>query len=154
MLAYRLSKSKYAEDMEGTGAREKGGRWNSKGVPVIYTSDSPALAILEYLANIDYDLVPKKLSIITLEIPDKLNIKYINVKDLPKRWQTYPAPVKLAKIGDKWVEDNKSAILGIPSVHIPENTGGNYILNPGHVDFKKIKIKDIRPYSFDHRLTT
>ncbi len=152
MLLYRLSKSQYADDLSGTGAMKKGGRWNMKGTPVIYTSDSAALAVLEYLANIDHDLAPEKLSLAVIEIPDSLKRENIDEKELPKKWDSYPAPEKLAVLGTVWVDSMRSALLGVPSVHVPVSEGRNFVLNPLHPGFKKIKIKEIIPYRFDKRL--
>jgi RES domain-containing protein len=152
MLLYRLVKSIYAEDMSGTGAMKRGGRWNLKGIPVIYTSDSAALAVLELLANIDHDLAPEKLSLVILDVPDTIKTDNFDVKELPKKWDTYPAPEILAVLGNTWAESMKSVSFSVPSVHIPVNEGRNYILNPLHPDFKKITIKEIISYRFDKRL--
>ncbi len=67
---YRICDSKYAEDLSGNGARIYGGRWNSKGTPVIYLSDSKALAVLELLVHTSINLLPQNLTLITLTIPD------------------------------------------------------------------------------------
>ncbi len=152
MLLYRLTSTKYADDLSGTGAMKKGGRWNIKGTPVVYTGDSAALAVLEYLANIDHDLAPEKLSLAVIEIPGSLKRENIDEKELPKKWDLYPAPEKLALLGTAWAGSMKSALLGVPSVHVPVSEGRNFMINPLHPDFKKIKIKEIIPYRFDKRL--
>ena len=53
MRAYRLAKARYADTaLDGSGAKAHGGRWNSKGVPMVYASDSIALAALELLVHL------------------------------------------------------------------------------------------------------
>jgi RES domain-containing protein len=151
MLLYRLTSTKYANDLRGTGAMKKGGRWNMKGTPVLYTSDSAALAILEYLANIDHDLAPEKLSLVIIEIPASLKRENIDEKALPKKRDSYPAPEALAVPGTEWADSARSLSLSVPSVHVPESEGRNFIVNPLHPDFKKITIEKIIPYSFDKR---
>jgi RES domain-containing protein len=50
------------------------------------------------------------------------------------------------------VRENRSAVLAVPSVIIPEEF--NYLLNPAHPDFKKISIGKPEPFAFDPRLLT
>ena len=47
MDVYRLTKVKYKDPLDPFGAHAHGGRFNSKGVSVLYTGDSAALALLE-----------------------------------------------------------------------------------------------------------
>ena len=152
MLLYRISKTKYARDLSSDGARKAGGRWNLKGIPVIYTSDSTALATLEALIHTPLNLVPKKMSITSFELPDNLEIDAIAQTKLPRNWAKYPAPVELAEMGTKWAEKCGKVVLRVPSSVTPYGEGNNYILNPRHRDFQKIKIISIIPYKFDTRL--
>ncbi len=71
---YRLQKTKYNQTvLSGEGASISGGRWNAPGTPLIYTSSSISLAILEAQVHLDNRLLSKfpALSIILLEIPDE-----------------------------------------------------------------------------------
>jgi RES domain-containing protein len=54
------------------------------------------------------------------------------------------------QIGDDWVHAGKSVALGVPSVLTASET--NFLLNPRHPDFKKIKISQPIDYRFDSRL--
>ena len=152
MFLYRISKTKYARDLSGEGARKAGGRWNLKGIPVIYTSDSTALATLEALIHTPLNLLPKKMSITLFNLPDNLEIDAIAQAKLPRNWAKYPAPVELAEMGSKWAEKCVKVALRVPSSVTPDGEGSNYILNPRHRDFQKIKIISITPYKFDTRL--
>jgi len=154
MFLYRISKTKFIKDLSGIGAKEQGGRWNNIGIPVIYTSDSTSLAVLEFLANIKLTAAPKKTSIAKINFPDTLIIEYIRLKDLPANWHLYPAPKKLADLGSDWARRKSSVALCVPSAQVPNSPDRNYILNPNHSDFTKITIEEVIPYSFDKRLVT
>ncbi|WPP52028.1 RES family NAD+ phosphorylase [Catalinimonas niigatensis] len=69
-FAYRITKSKYARDLSGTGAYLNGGRWNHPGTYILYTASSVALATLETLAHIRKDISPKGFVLVTLYLPD------------------------------------------------------------------------------------
>jgi RES domain-containing protein len=46
--AWQIVKTRYAASaFDGEGARRFGGRWSSKGVRVVYTAESVALAVLK-----------------------------------------------------------------------------------------------------------
>jgi RES domain-containing protein len=152
VLLYRISKAKYSRDLSGDGARRAGGRWNLKGIPVIYTSDSTALATLEALVHTPLNLIPKDMSITSFELPNNLRIDKLPNSRLPKNWQTYPAPVQLARIGTDWLNKSASVALAVPSSVTPSGEGKNYLLNPRHPDFSKIKIRSVVPFVFNERL--
>ncbi len=122
-----------------------------KGSPVIYTSDSTALATLEALIHTPLNLLPGKMSIAVFDLPDKLHFETILKSELPANWPAYPAPPELARIGSRWLEKCASVALRVPSSVTPGGEGWNYLLNPMHPDFHKIKIINISPYKFDRR---
>lgn len=152
MLLYRISKSKYANDLSGEGARRAGGRWNYKGTPVVYTTDSTALATLETLVHFPLNLTPKNRAIATIELPDELPTTTIDLVDLSDNWATYPAPNQLAQIGNDWVLKQETVALCVPSSITPNSEGRNYILNPVHPDFVRVRIIRIDKYKYDNRL--
>ena len=92
MRVYRIAKTKYIRDLSGTGARMYGGRWNKKGVGILYTSENRALATVEYLVHVSSSIVPAELSIAMIQIPDDISPKEISISDLPANWRDYPAP--------------------------------------------------------------
>lgn len=154
VLLYRIAKAKRIKDLTGEGARLYGGRWNLKGTPVIYTSDSTALATLETLVHSPLHLMPKERSVITLELPDNLGAFSVSPEELPPKWWINPAPSELANIGQKWVEQQSGVALVVPSSVTPMGEGRNYILNPQHPDFKHIEIVETSQYDYDARLFT
>ena len=149
---YRIAKTKYIRDLSGEGALRAGGRWNSKGIRVVYTADSTALATLETLVHSPLHIVPKNRSIATLEFPNCLSRLEIELPQLPDKWWTYPAPSVLTKFGDTWWHQQKSVALSVPSSVTPNGEGKNLLLNPLHPDFKQISIVRVENYVYDSRL--
>src|SRR6186713_2520811 len=100
MIVYRISKTRYANELSGEGARLNGGRWNNKLIPCIYTSESRALALLEYTVNVNIDEIPRALSFVLIEIPGK-NILELTEKALPGNWKQSPAPTSTKQFGTR-----------------------------------------------------
>lgn len=146
MIVYRLAKSEYADNLSGIGSAIYGGRWNSKGVFVIYTGESQEICLLEFIAHAPKLIIPD-ISLITLEIPN--SILDIKTKSLPKNWKSYPSPRSLAVIGDNWVKSKKSLSMKVPSCIIP--TAFNYVINCNHKLIKRVKIKSIEKFDLDTR---
>lgn len=148
---WRLVKAGHAPTaFDGEGARKDPGRWNHKGIAVVYVSESKALAALEVFVNTGDEGNHIKYVHIKAEIPDNIKIEIIQEKDLPTDWKKYPAPKSTQDIGTQWVKSGNSAVLRVPSVLVPEEF--NYLLNISHPDFKKIKIDDSVPFRFDPRM--
>lgn len=150
MIVYRISKTKNIKDLSGTDARIFGGRWNNKGVSIVYASESRALATLEYLVHVPLSLMPTDLSLASTKIPDSIAPKNILKSQLPKNWRDYPAPSRLAKIGSDWVLSNETLLLRVPSAIVKDEF--NILLNPAHGDMKRVKIVDVEKYKLDARL--
>jgi RES domain-containing protein len=138
------------ETLDGEGARRYGSRWTPKGLPAIFASATLSLAALERFVNTDSDLEPADLVAISVDIATSIAIESVGVADLPADWRTYPAPLALATIGERWLRESRSSVLSVPSVIIP--TELNFILNPAHGDFRKVGINPPEPFSFDPRM--
>ena len=147
MLLYRLSRKKYAEQLSGKGAALFGGRWNSVGRPVIYTSEYRSLAVLEYRVN--NPLAVKDLMMLTIEVPDN-SIKTISKTELPENWNAFDPESPVAKLGDLWLHQAESLMLKVPSVPVPEEH--NFLINPLHPSMKEVKIIDSSAYLLDNRM--
>ena len=150
MIVYRICRTQNSRDLSGTGARIFGGRWNLKGVSVVYTSESRALATLEYLVHVPLSLIPADLSLASIKIPDSIVPKKIPLSKLPRNWRDYPAPTRLAKIGSDWVLSNETVLLRVPSAIVKDEF--NILLNPAHRDMKLVKITNVEKYKLDERL--
>jgi len=149
MVVYRLGKNKWAGDLSGEGSRLHGGRWNHPGIPCIYTSESRALAVLEYTVNTNIDDVPRALSITTIEIPDDA-IMVHPISSLPGNWQEYPAPSSTKDYGSGVLKGNAYPIIRFPSTIIYWEF--NYVLNPLHSQSAKFKIIDVEDFIYDVRI--
>ncbi len=151
LTAWRLvHKRKVDEAFTGTGSRRYGGRWNYKGIGVAYVSDSLALAALEIIVHAASYQVLRDYVSIKVNFPEALVVDVNDILRLPKDWRADPPPIRLKETGKKWYFDQISAVLKVPSTIIP--TECNYVLNPGHPDFKKVAIKEAAPFRFDQRL--
>ncbi|MFV0305814.1 MAG: RES family NAD+ phosphorylase [Moheibacter sp.] len=147
MFVYRLSRTQYVKDLNGTGAKLFGGRWNHIGTPCIYTAESRSLATLEYSVNVNIDYIPRALSICVFEI-DESQIKEIKTRRLPGNWCDIPAPYSTKDFGTKLLKKGE-AILKIPSTVIPEEW--NFIINP-LVEKKHFKLVEVKDFIYDLRI--
>ncbi len=139
----------YANDLTGEGARLFGGRWNNKGIPCLYTSETRSLALLEYSVNVNLDDVPRALTMAIIEIPDS-PIKLITEAQLPGNWKETPAPSETKDFGSALFEKVEYSIFKIPSTVVPEEF--NYLLNPLHRDNQLFKILEIKDFVYDVRI--
>ncbi len=151
MRVYRLIKERYADSaLDGSGARTHGGRWNSKGVAVVYASDSVALAALELLVHLHRSEVLNRYILFTLELPDEA-VMVLDDAALPADWRRDPPSSSTAVIGDKWTASAFSLVLAVPSTLVPQQR--NVLLNPAHPDFAAVKgAARAEPFNFDLRL--
>ncbi len=84
-----------------------------------------------------------------IEIPETVKIDIIGISSLQKDWYTIENYNYCQHIGSKWLSDNKTAVFKVPSVIIKKEA--NYLINPNHPDFKKIKLVGNEDFDFDSR---
>ena len=84
------------------------------------------------------------------DVPASLVLTSVRVSDLPARWREYPAPAALADIGARWIQEGRTAVLAVPSAVVPHEL--NYLLNPSHPTFVRIRIGKPERFSFDPRM--
>jgi RES domain-containing protein len=150
LRGWRLVKSRYAAAaFDGEGARRYGGRWNSPGTRVAYASNSVALATLEVLVHLRSSAVLQSYSLASVQFPESL-LEVVEVHALPRHWRRSPAPPETQALGDEWVRDLRSAVLAVPSVVVP--SAQNFLLNPAHPDFAKVRIEPPEPFELDPRI--
>ncbi|WP_013320271.1 RES family NAD+ phosphorylase [Gloeothece verrucosa] len=148
---WRISKQKYAATaFSGIGAKLVGGRWNSKGSSIVYTSATLSLAALETFVHMAIEDAGNLFVAIKADIPDDVSIKLVAEQTLPSNWRDIPAPKILASLGDDWFTSQETAVLKVPSVIIPVEY--NYLLNPLHPDFAKITIYPEELFILDPRM--
>jgi RES domain-containing protein len=149
MDVYRISSALYIKDLTGLGPKTYGGRWNFKGIPAIYTSETRALAALEFLVHVK-TRTANNLKIATISVPDSIVPLEFRIETFPKGWRDHPPPVKLAEIGTDWIKSLKSLLLRVPSAVIPNEF--NLIINPMHKDMNYVKIIYVENFTYDKRL--
>jgi RES domain-containing protein len=142
-----------AEDLSGIGAKNSGGRWNSTGVAMVYTSQTRALACLETVVHLNAGGLPLNRYLVEVTIPDALwtNARRTVVSGLPVGWDAQPAGRDSIQFGDSWITTGSSALLVVPSVIVPEEF--NVLINPLHPDSGLITAAKVRKWPYDPRLT-
>ncbi|HEY4323237.1 MAG TPA: RES family NAD+ phosphorylase [Mucilaginibacter sp.] len=147
MLVYRIVFTKYSSRLIASG---RAARWNPNDVKMIYTASSRSLACLENVVHRDSIGLSQLFDVMTIECPDRIKIKTIRLEDLPNNWADFDQMSKTQSIGSKWIKDNETAILQVPSSIIEDEV--NYLLNPNHDDFKLIRIVNTQSFVFDRRI--
>lgn len=148
MIVYRFAHWKFAQELSGTGARLNGGRWNPPGIPVLYTSESISLALLEVLANACTLKELQLLQLMEIEIPNTSDRQEIKLPGLKKNWFTDFDYTQW--MGQEILKTKKTVLLQCPSAIVHKEH--NYLINPLHPDFKKIKLYASTDFYFDERL--
>ena len=148
MIVYRISNSAYKDDISGTGAKLLGSRWNSRDIPVLYTSQNISLSVLEMLVNTNFKDYSIALDLMYIKFPDDQPNTVIELKNLKNNWKDDFDYTRY--MGDEFFKQNESLILRVPSAVIQEEY--NYLANPLHADFKKIKIINTKSFWPDERL--
>lgn len=141
MRLWRVSKAEFAKNMNGEGARLYGGRWSPAGYPAIYTSEHPALAGFEKLVHTGISIIKAPLDheLVAFTLPDDASVTSVShVPDEP------------LYIGEQWIKANKTLLLMVPSVVVPESW--NYVVNPRHPEFAKVKLNNHGLFVFDRRI--
>ena len=152
MDIYRIAQKKYANDLSGNGAWLYGGRWNSEGFYVVYAASSRSLALLEILAHTPPKMLREnEYSLITLSIQLINSPLKIEHSQLQTGWDAPDIRLFTQKAGDKFLTDQHNLLLSVPSVIIPEEN--NFLINPNHIDMKRVKISHTRKISFDNRIS-
>lgn len=150
MRLFRLTKEKYAHDFSGKGAALFGNRWNSKGVEMLYTAESRALAMAEVAVHLSLGTLPNDYVMVELSISGNTKMGEISSAKLPERWKTNPPIHDTQILGDAFISANEFGILKVPSAVVAGDS--NYLINPHHAAGKKLKLVGISTFEFDKRL--
>lgn len=150
MEVFRLARKKYTIELSGRGAAISGARWNSKGTEIIYCAENRALAMAEVLVHLSLATLPGDFVMLTIDIPDEIDIEVLDLKVLKEDWSVFPGTFETALIGDDFIRRNDSCVLKVPSAVVKGDF--NLLINPYHKDFHKIKIMDQNDFPFDKRI--
>lgn len=150
---WRIASPEFSQNhdqmLNGEGAFLYGGRWNSKGVRVVYLGSSLAQASMELLVHLGRADVLKIYRVARLSFDEGL-MEHIDLNDLPDDWQAPTLAPAIQAVGDEWIAAASSLILQVPSAAVAGEY--NYLLNPIHPDMNKVGLGPITAYQFDPRV--
>lgn len=127
-----------------------GGRWNSVGTPVVYTSTTLSLAVLEMLVHVDPEDMPRDLVALRIEVAGKVSSRRVRPEDLPDDWAEVPGHPACRALGEEWLSKGKTLLLRVPSAIVREEE--NVLVNPRHPEAEKLQVGSVRAFRFDARL--
>ncbi len=146
--AYRIVRSGLSP-FDGDGAFRWGGRWTSPGRHVIHAAESYALAVLESLVHFSIGELPPRLVVVQLKIRASISRQVLTADALPG-WDA-PAPNSVSRgFGDRWYDDERSAVLIVPSVLSPFEC--NVLIHQKHPASRAIDVGEPLPATLDDRL--
>jgi RES domain-containing protein len=115
---------------------------------MLYCGATASLCVLEVLAR--SAMLPADMIVVQARIPHSLSIRTVEESDLPPNWSSPMPSKKTRDLGTDWIKSGATAVLSVPSVIVPSEK--NYLLNPAHPDFARIRFLLPRPFTFDRRL--
>lgn len=150
MFVYRLVHAAYRhEPLSGQGAALYGGRWNPKGFPLLYTTESPALSLLEILVHLNPRHIPDYY-LATIDVPDP--VRRYRPDELPVDWRktgtagSLPSQTFLLD----WLKKPDCLIIEVPSAVVPIMS--NYLIHPRHILFAHCELVRCESFELDERL--
>jgi RES domain-containing protein len=150
MEIWRICRARFAgEAFNGEGARRFGGRWNSRGVPMVYASSSLALAVIELFVHLEPNQQPDDLVSVAATLPAGEPAERLEPERLPTEWWTDDFG-PLRAIGDEWIQEKTSLALAVPSAAL--RAEWNVLVNPLHPAVTEIEIEAPQAFRFDARM--
>lgn len=150
LFAYRLGDANGDHTIwDATGSTISPGRWNSATTPVVYASEHFATAMLEKLV-LFAGLVPPNQHYVRVTIPEGMPIETVTPDYLPD-WAS-PSMEASRAYGDDWAAARRSAVLRVPS--IVARIEWNFVFNPAHKDFARLRTTEPLPVWWDERFFT
>jgi len=147
---WRVVKRKHAATaFDGKAAQRFGGRWNSPGRRVVYASAGKSLALLEILVHLDVGRALPRLVAFAFDVDTEL-VDRLSAARLIRHWRTSSGLLVTQQIGDEWLASGRALALAVPSAIVPEES--NYLLNPAHPAFGRLKFGRPVPFLLDPRL--
>jgi RES domain-containing protein len=155
-IAYRIgtdTPAYEADDLTGKGAEITGGRWNEKGMAVVYAAENRSLACLETVVHLAAGGLPFNRYLVEISIPDPIwaTAQKETPASLPVGWDAEPASRASISFGTAWLRSGRSAILILPSVIVSEECC--VLVNPAHADSTGIRALKSRRWLYDPRMT-
>lgn len=150
LTVWRLTHERHARSaFSGEGARQHGGRFNSPGTPVVYTSENLPLALVETLTGLERFAQLRRYVFFRSRLPTRM-VSSLSEDELPNGWDRHPPPAPAQQIGDRWASRKTSVALRVPSVVVPYSH--TYLLNPSHPAFEEVEVGEGESMPVDRRL--
>jgi RES domain-containing protein len=149
---WRLVPPAYATSLDGQGSRLIGGRWNSVGQSMLYTSSHLSLSVLEVFVHFSTeqrDNLPEMVAV-RIHVPDDAETSEISSADFETLMGSPDPMAACQAVGDEWLARGADLVFKAPSVLIPEEL--NVMLNPLHPEMRRVHVESGRPFRFDPRL--
>jgi len=147
MLIWRLTKRQYA-DLSGRGGELIGGRWHTRGRPIVYCAENVSLSVLEARVHLILSASPSDYVFMKISVPDDVGVRHIGPADLPPDWREKQGFTR--GLGDEWLEERHSMLLTVPSAIV--DLERNVLMNPKHPEVSRLGAPEIIPFSWDDRL--
>ena len=138
-----------ATAFDGKAAQRFGGRWNSPGRRAVYASATKSLAVLEVLVHLDVGRPLPRFVAFAFDVDDAL-VDRLAVTQLPRDWRTGHGLLGTQQLGDAWLAAAATLALAVPSAIMPEES--NYLLNPAHAAFGRLRFGRPMAFLLDARL--
>lgn len=140
-----------SDDLTGEGAKLRGGRWNRKRIPLVYTSMTRALACLETMVHLGNNVLPLNRYLVEMSIP-AVAWRARSVFDPRENvgWDAEPAGKVSLDWGTSWAQEAGSLVAQVPSVIVPEES--NVLVNSLHADISSITARRVRRWAYDVRI--
>lgn len=147
---YRITHERFADaPFSGEGSLYYGSRWASKGQRVSYAADHLALATLEKIAGVQRADLLTEMVYVKGHVPRAL-LNILPDEDLPREWNALPPRAATRQVGDRWLAEQQSLLLRVPSVVLPHSY--NYVINAGHPGSSALSIEIVEPLLLDRRV--
>lgn len=150
MEVFRLAREQFGGELSGKGSSLQGARWNSVGVELVYAASNRSLAMAEVAVHLTLATLPSDFLMMTIFVPDDIDMIRIKEKDLPAGWNEFPYRISSQIVGDTFARSNQACLLQVPSAVVQGEH--NILINPKHKDFRRIKIVEKVTFPFDKRI--
>jgi len=99
---------------------------------------------------VHFAVLPLDFVLTEITIPDEVAVLSIEGSMLPDGWADATSFSATQQIGADWVSEGRYGVLSVPSSVVREER--NYVLNPKHPAFSRIRFSHPTPFRFDPRL--
>lgn len=130
--------------LTGEGGLHSDGRWHRVGRRIIYTAETPALALLEALVQFrPSGTLPRRYQLLQLRVTADANPAQFGgdlpPEDVSQNW------------GDAWLADGRTVLARVPAAVAPYSW--NWLVNPAVDGASTLELVSAEHFSWDERLS-